>query len=132
MIGRRTVATATVSPHMTSPNVMRSVSLSNVYLIVSVVLDQSLLVIKNLFVTVNNVSPVFCLVFPWAREWCASLSNEADMESVTVSQFLTRKDLVNVGICCKKALWDMTEFDGLDEEGIDTDNCHLSDFFDSE
>ena len=111
---------------------MRSVSLSNVCLIVSIVLDQSLLVIKCLFVTVNDVSPVFCLVFPWAREWCVSLNNEANIESVTVSQFLTRKDLVNVGICYKKALWDMTEFDGLDEEGIDTDNCHLSDFFDSE
>ena len=55
-----------------------------------------------------------------------------NMRRVSVTEFLTREDLVSVGMCCKKAHRNMTEFDGLDEEGTNIDNCYLSEFFDSE
>ena len=55
-----------------------------------------------------------------------------NMRRVSVTELLTREDLVSVGMCCKKAHSDMTEYAGLDEEGTNIENCCLSEFFDSE
>ena len=78
----------------------------------------------------NDVSNIFCAVFPWARKWCEGLDRAGDMEKVCAMKFLTQKENICVGICCKAAHEFMTELDGLDEAG--TDFKYDSEYLESE
>ena len=72
----------------------------------------------------NDVSKIFCAVFPWARKWCECLDRAGDMEKVCVMKFLTQKENIRVGICCKVAHEFMTDLDGLDETGTNNLDSH--------